>query len=47
MQDYDFCFHVTTPGTHVNHSSPLPNSAYFCRAFPKGGATVRLQNGVS
>jgi hypothetical protein len=39
--------HVTTHAIHVNRSSPLLFSAYLCRAFPKGGAPVRLQNGVS
>lgn len=38
-----FPLHVTTHAIHVNRSSPLPFSAYLCRAFPKGGATVRLQ----
>ena len=42
-----FPLHVTTHAIHVNRSSPLPFSAYLCRAFPKGGATVRLQNGGS
>lgn len=42
-----FPLHVTTQAIHVNRSSPLLFSAYLCRAFPKGGATVRLQNGGS
>ena len=37
-----FCFHVTTHAIHVNHSSPLPNSAYFCRAFPKRGCNCKI-----
>lgn len=37
-----FPLHVTTPATHVNHSSPLPNSAYFCSAFPKRGCNCKI-----
>ena len=40
-----FPLHVTTQAIHVNRSSPLLFSSYLCRAFPKGDATVRLQNG--
>ena len=37
-----FPLHVTTPAIHVNRSSPLPFSAYLCRAFPKRGCNCKI-----